>query len=83
MSDQIKGEEIDFTEMSKEAWNEYKLKDGTTIKVKYVVTGVFRVEQYNPNGDPIYGVRGQIVVRAVNVPYNLKAKPSTKNSLVS
>ena len=67
-------EEIDFME-SKEYWNEYKLADGTTLKVKLVLRGVKRLKRYEPDGTPIYAINSINVVRAVDVPEKLKAKP--------
>jgi len=67
-------EEIDFVE-DKEFWNEYKLADGTTLKVKLVLRGVKRLKRYEPDGTPIYAINSINVVRAVDVPEKLKAKP--------
>ena len=67
-------EEIDFVE-DKEYWNEYKLADGTTLKVKLVLRGIKRLKRYEPDGTPIYAINSINVVRAVDVPANLKAKP--------
>jgi hypothetical protein len=66
--------EIDFKD-EKEYWNEYKLEDGTTLKVKLVLRGVKRLNQYEPDGTPIYAINSMNVVRAVDVPEELKAKP--------
>ena len=76
--DIVAGEDLDFTE-EKEYWNTYKLSDGTTLKVKLVVTGVKRLEKYQPDGSPIYMIQSTNAVRAVNIPKELKAKlkPST------
>jgi len=67
-------QEIDFSE-EKEFWNEYKLADGTTLKVKLVLRGVKRLTQFEPDGTPIYAINSMNVVRAVDVPAELKAKP--------
>lgn len=67
-------EEVDFDEV-KEPWCVYKLHDGTTLKVKFVLRGVKRLRKWNPDGTPIYVVNSINVVRAVNVPKKLKAKP--------
>ena len=66
--------EIDFKD-EKEYWNEYKLEDGTTLKVKLVLRGVKRLNKYEPDGTPIYAINSMNVVRAVDVPEELKAKP--------
>jgi len=75
-------EDVDFEEV-KEYWNVYKLKDGTTLKVKLVLIGVKRLEKHNPDGSPIYVIQSQNIyviqsqniVRAVDVPKELYAKP--------
>jgi hypothetical protein len=72
--DIAEGEDVDFKEV-KEYWNVYKLKDGTTLKVKLVLIGVKRLEKHNPDGSPIYVIQSQNIVRAVDVPEELYAKP--------
>lgn len=66
--------EIDFSE-EKEYWNEYQLEDGTTLKVKLVLRGVKRLNRHEPDGTPVYVINSMNVVRAVNVPDEIKAKP--------
>lgn len=66
--------DLDFEEIE-ENWNTYTLSDGTTIKVKLVLRGVKRLKRYEPDGTPIYVINSINVVRAVNVPKELKAKP--------
>ncbi len=71
---EVMAEEIQF-ETQHEAWNEYILHDGTTLKLKTVLAEVFRVDgMYAPNGDPVYVVNAQPVV-STNAPDNLKRKP--------
>jgi hypothetical protein len=70
-------EEIDF-DVEKEDWNIYHLKDGTTLKVKLVLSGVKRLKKYGPDGAPIYVIASTNVVRAVNVPKELKFKGENK-----
>ena len=72
--DIAEGEDVDFEEVE-ERWNVYRLKDGTTLKVKLVLTGVKRLKKYNPDGSPIYVIQSQNIVRAVNIPKELYAKP--------
>ncbi|MFP3950783.1 MAG: hypothetical protein ACLFVP_01345 [Candidatus Bathyarchaeia archaeon] len=56
-----------------EHWNTYELDDGTVLKVKLVLKGVKRVKgQYSPDGNPIYLVNSQNIVRATNIPEDLK-----------
>jgi hypothetical protein len=66
--------DLDFKEVE-ENWNTYTLSDGTTIKVKLVLRGVKRLKRYEPDGSPIYVINSINVVRSVNVPPDLKAKP--------
>jgi hypothetical protein len=66
--------DLDFQEVE-ENWNTYTLSDGTTLKVKLVLRGVKRLKNYEPDGSPIYIINSINVVRAVNIPPDLKAKP--------
>lgn len=66
--------DLDFTEVE-EHWNSYILSDGTKLKVKLVLRGVKRLKRYEPDGSPIYVINSINVVRALNVPEELKAKP--------
>lgn len=68
------GEEVDF-ENEKEHWNDYKLADGTTLKVKLVLVNVVRSrDQYDALGNPIYGITSQNIIKVLNVPEKLKQK---------
>ena len=69
-------EDLDFME-EKEQWNIYKLNDGTTLKVKLVLQGVKRLQKCDPTGSPIYLINYTNIVRAVNIPKELKAKQKT------
>jgi hypothetical protein len=71
--DLAEAEDVDFVE-EKEGWNVYRLSDGSTLKVKLVLTGVKRLKKWNPDGTPIYVINSQNIVRVVNVPKELKAK---------
>jgi hypothetical protein len=51
----------------KEYWNEYQLKDGTTLKVKLVLRGVKRLPQHNPDGTPTYIINSANMVKVHNV----------------
>lgn len=66
--------DIDFDE-EEEFWNVYRLSDGSILKVKLVLRGVKRLKRYEPDGTPIYVINSINVVRAVDVPQELKAKP--------
>jgi hypothetical protein len=72
--DIAQAENIDFEEVE-EKWNIYKLKDGTTLKVKLVLMGIKRLKKHNPaDGNPIYLINAQNIVRAVDIPKELLAK---------
>ena len=74
----FQGREVDAAEVDfqtrKEDWNEYQLMDGSVIKMKLVVGGIFRVlDQYDGEGSPVYVVRSKNVLM-VSSPDNLKKK---------
>jgi hypothetical protein len=69
----IEADDVDFTD-ERECWNTYKLKDGTTLKVKLVLRGVKRLKKWGPEGSSIYLINSTNILRAVEVPENLKAK---------
>jgi len=59
----------------KDCWNEYALEDGTTLKLKLVLTGVVRTEDFHPQtGVPSYVVSTQVIVRTTNVPEKLRMR---------
>ena len=74
VEDLVDGVDLDFKELE-EHWNIYKLSDGSTLKVRLVLRGVKRLKRYEPDGTPIYIINSINVVRAVEIPEALKAKP--------
>jgi hypothetical protein len=66
--------ELDFAEVE-EHWNVYQLSDGTKLKVKLIIRGVKRLNQFEPDGTPVYLINSMNVVRAVDIPDSVKAKP--------
>jgi hypothetical protein len=57
---------------SKDGWSEYKLNDGATIRLKAVLVDAKKaINQFNPEGDPIY-VMQQTIVTSLEVPEALK-----------
>jgi hypothetical protein len=58
-----------------ENWNEYLADDGTVIRLKVVVTDVYRVDgEYDAEGNPIYVVRSNNVM-SVSPPEELRRQP--------
>ncbi len=48
-----KAEAVDFR-VKNEPWLRYKLQDGTLLLARLVVLKVFRTDQYDPAGQPVY-----------------------------
>lgn len=74
----FQGREVDATEVEfqtrKEDWNEYQLMDGSVIKMKLVVSEIFRIEGvYDNEGNPVYHIKSANVP-LVRSPDNLKRK---------
>jgi hypothetical protein len=67
---EIMGEEIEF-EPERESWSTYLLADGTKMRMKTVAATIIRLDEYLPNGDPMYMVTASNVV-ATDVPEKLK-----------
>ena len=75
----FQGREVDATEVDfqtrREDWNEYQLMDGSVIKMKLVVSRIFRIDgQYDNEGNPVYQIKSTNVA-AVTSPDALKKKP--------
>ncbi|MBM3252910.1 MAG: hypothetical protein FJZ16_01495 [Candidatus Omnitrophica bacterium] len=72
------GREVDATPIeinqASEQWSHYLLDDGSTLKVKLVVTKVSRIDNvYDVEGNPVYFFQSTNVT-SVNSPENLKRK---------
>ena len=67
----VDAEVVDF-EADKEQWSTYILHDGTSLKVKAVVTEVARLEGvFDQNGDPVYFIQASQIMH-VNAPDTLR-----------
>ena len=66
----VAGTLVDF-ETLREEYNSYKLADGSTIRMKTVVTNIIRTEEFTPEGEPVYIINSQNVLVA-HVPDELK-----------
>jgi len=83
MSNKVKirlpdGREVDATPIeinqANEQWNHYLLEDGSTLKVKLVITKVSRIDnEYDAERNPVYLFQSTNVV-SVNCPENLKKR---------
>ena len=62
----VTGSEVPFDTV-REEWNEYKLKDGTSVRMKTTVISLFHV--FDDTGQPKYGAEGNpvLVARSQNV----------------
>jgi hypothetical protein len=61
--------EIEILE-AREKWSEYRLADGTVLRLKPVMIAIFRNNgQYTPDGDPIYNMKSTLItdVRAASI----------------
>ena len=78
----IKAKDLKFKTIE-EAWNVYKLEDGTVLRARLVVTKISRgidpeTEDiyYLDSGEPLYNIRHSTVVGS-DVPPDLLKKPKT------
>lgn len=59
---------------AREAWSEYRLADGTVLRVKPIMIAVTRVDGAEAtNGEPVYNMKSTLVtdVRGATVPPSL------------
>ncbi len=69
----VEGLEVRFRSV-REEWNEYSLEDGSTLRLKTVVSEIVRLEgEYDPENNPIYLVKSGNMVVAKS-PDNLKKR---------
>ncbi len=72
MGKQVPGETVEFEPIA-EPFSQYTLADGTAVKVKLVMIGAARLDQFDDQGNPVYQFQFQQVIGAV-VPDALKRK---------
>lgn len=71
--------EIEILE-AKERWSEYRLADGTTLRLRPVMIAVFRADgQYTPDGDPVYDMKSTLITD-VRAP-DSAVKPGQSNEI--
>ena len=66
MNDGVNGSLQNTTEIemveAKEAWSVYRLSDGTTLRIKPVMIGVFRADgQQTADGEPVYSMKSTLI----------------------
>ena len=64
-------QDVDVLE-AKEVWSEYRLSDGTVLRIKPVMITISRVEgEHTIEGDPVYNMKSTLVTD-VRDPQELK-----------
>jgi hypothetical protein len=59
---------------AKERWSEYRLADGTTMRVKSVVIAVFREgNQRSPDEEPVYSMKSTLITDVRTPNFTTKA----------
>jgi len=76
---QVEGQTVRF-EPKSEPWCEYKCADGTTIRLKVVVSEIVRLDDvFNEDREPVYVVRSANTV-SCDVPEGLKHQGPPKGT---
>jgi hypothetical protein len=75
----VNGQMVDASDVpitqSNEVWSEYKLEDGTTLRVKFAVGSFMRLTgQYDPEDNPVYIVKGTVLTLPIVVPDDQRKK---------
>jgi len=64
-------QDVDVLE-AKEVWSEYRLSDGTVLRIKPVMITISRVEgEHTIEGDPVYNMKSTLVTDVI-APQELK-----------
>lgn len=62
---------------SSELWSEYRLENGSIVKVRPVVSDVFHIKgHFTPDGEPLYLIRGGMTVTTTSPPRLRKPRGS-------
>ncbi len=73
----LKDVELVEVQQSTEQWSQYLLSDGSVVRLKIVVTEVWRViGEFDNDGNPLYMVKSSNIM-AVNAPENIRRPEST------
>lgn len=73
--DLTKATPIEFV-VKDEPWTKYKLEDGTLLFGRLTMLKIYRSNDYDPTGQPIYGWNSQNMFSTI-CPMNLKGTPTT------
>ena len=68
------GELVDFDAEGEDHWIILKLKDGSILKFRSIVTAIFRVGNDPNTGLPVYAIQNTNAVRVVTIPKELIKK---------
>jgi hypothetical protein len=68
----FRGETVEYEGVA-EPFSQYKLADGTTVKVKMVMIDAVRLDTYDDQGNPVYQFQFQQIIGIVP-PDSLKRK---------
>jgi len=60
----VEATEVDFF-TRKEDFNEYQLSDGKVLKIKWVVTGIIKVNEEKPDGSSAYRFQASAVTKVI------------------
>lgn len=72
-SGEIEADEVGF-EPVQESWNEYRLDDGATLRLRLVLAAVYRVPgAQDAEGNPVYAARSTNVM-SVEAPDTLRGE---------
>ena len=76
------GEECTGTQVPfqpvEEKWNIYEAEDGSTVRMRTIVSEIIRLDAYKEDGEPLYVVRSHNVV-ATEVPEELMKRPDDRS----
>lgn len=64
---------VDFESVKEPEWAVLKLADGTVLKIKLEITGIFRMGNDPSTGVPVYAVQAINVIKLGQVPRELYA----------
>ena len=78
-ADEIKGTPVPVEE-SVERWSEFRLADGSVVRAKLTCDVAVRsIDEFDEDGNPVYFLRGTIVVMVRKVPDELR-RPGEEKS---